>query len=106
MKLTISTEKDINCLNGKWVVQLDNNNNNPDVDITDSKNWNFYSEKRISLVIGKMMVGLYYIHSNHIHDDLFIECFNNPNKDGTRFYRLLTSREIDHLCKHFRANII
>lgn len=100
----LTSEKDIELLNGKWVVQM--NETKDDECITAFNTWNFYSEKRIALIVGRMFVGLYCVHSKHETNESFISYFNNPMKDGSRFYRLLTVSEIEHLCNHFKGNII
>lgn len=92
MKLTI-TKKDIQYLNGKFIVQIDSKD--PDTTIMDG-NWGFWKEKRISLVADQNLVGFYYIHNSFDTPEAFLEYFNNYG-DGKRFHRLLTARELDYM---------
>tara|TARA_R110000850_G_scaffold34024_1_gene92237 strand:- start:39311 stop:39625 length:315 start_codon:yes stop_codon:yes gene_type:complete len=104
MKLIIQSEKDICSLKGKWIIQL--NTNDPDVVLTQD-NWNFYSEKRISLIRNLNMIGLYYDHGNFDKWEDFAFRFNHyteKHKDS-RFHRLLNDREIDFLCEKFKRGL-
>jgi hypothetical protein len=105
MKYVLLSQKDVQSLNGKWVLQVDTNN--PDYKITES-NWNFISEKRLSLVVGLRMQGLYYLHGEFETWEEFAFKFNHyiegESKDK-RFYRLLTNEEIDFICEKFKTGI-
>jgi hypothetical protein len=107
MKIVLQSEKDVMSLTGKWIIQI--NTSEPDTVLCE-KNWSFMSEKRISLVIGKVMQGLYYTHNTFDTWADFAERFNNysfkhdASLAGTRFHRLLTSAEIDFMCKKFKEN--
>jgi hypothetical protein len=105
MKLILQTEKDVQNLHGKWVVQI--NTNNPDVEINE-QNWSFYSEKRISFIQNLNFIGLWYNHGECKTWEEFAFKFNHytegKHKDS-RFYRLLNNREIDLLCKKFKEGI-
>lgn len=113
---------------GKWVVQL--NEENPEVDFTaQTSNDGFWLEKRISYVgqldlIGNkeflkeehtkegliVLNGLYYCHGIFTKEQ-FVAYFNtcSPTYDEKReagkgrFYRLLTSRELDWLNGRLKA---
>jgi hypothetical protein len=91
MKMTITT-KDVANLTGKFIVQ--HNADNPDRVIND-ENWGFFQEKRISFVCGLNLCGFYYMHKELKTEQEFVDYFNDPCRNGTRFYRLLTSKEID-----------
>ena len=105
MKLVIQSEKDVQSLNGKWIIQV--NSDQPDYKITKT-NWDFVSEKRLSLVTGLRMTGLWYDHGDFKTWEQFAYRFNHytegESKD-TRFHRLLTDEEIDFICEKFKKNI-
>jgi hypothetical protein len=96
MKMTI-TKEDVRKLNGHLIIEI----NDSDEDLFELKeeNWQFYKEKRISFICGLEWVGFYYKHS--ICSDLqdFVDTFNPSNG---RFRRLLTSKEIDFMCKKLK----
>ena len=105
MKNVLLSEKDVRSLNGKWILQV--NADQPDYTITE-ENWGFVSEKRLSLVTGFRMTGLWYDHGDFKTWEEFAFRFNHyhdgDSKD-TRFHRLLTNREIDFICNKFKENI-
>lgn len=103
MKLVIQSENDVRNLNGKWILQV--NSNEPDYTINED-NWEFVKEKRISLVIGLKMIGLYYEHGNFKTWEEFAFRFNHyvESSKDSRFHRLLTDREIDFICNKFKEN--
>ncbi len=107
MKLVLQSEKDVQSLTGKWIIQI--NSDTPDKTLNE-ENWSFMSEKRLSLVIGLKWQGLWYEHGNFETWEAFAKRFNNyefdhdPHLTGKRFHRLLTSNEIDFLCKKFKEN--
>jgi len=102
MKNILLSEKDVRSLNGKWIIQV--NIDNPDYTITE-ENWGFVSEKRLSLVTGLRMTGLWYDHGDFKTWEEFAFRFNHylegESKD-TRFHRLLTNKEIDFISKKFK----
>jgi hypothetical protein len=108
MKLTITT-KDVNFLTGKFIIQV--NSNEPDYTITE-KNWEFVKEKRLSFVCGLNIMGFYYVHQTFKTEEEFVEYFNNyvftgvcaDKYNGERFHRLLTSKEIDFVCKKMKES--
>jgi len=104
MKIIVQSEKDIRALHGKWIVQI--NTDNPDIEITE-QNWRFYSEKRISFIRGLTFIGLWYNHGEYKTWEEFAFKFNHYSETSKdeRFHRLLTSREIDLLCKKFKEGI-
>jgi hypothetical protein len=102
MKLILLSENDVKSLNGKWVLQV--NIDNPDYTINEA-NWNFVSEKRLSLVTGLRMTGLWYDKGEfHTWQDFafrFNHYIDGESKDS-RFHRLLTNKEIDFICEKFK----
>lgn len=100
MKMII-TPKDVRHLTGKFILQV--NSENEDYTIT-PENWNFVSEKRLSLVSGLSMVGMFHIHRQFNTEEEFAEYFNNyvESAKGKRFHRLLTSREIDFVASKIK----
>ena len=100
MKISDKTLPDI--LN-KFIIQV-NRDAEPTMHdlISDS---GFWLEKRInflSAVDGKIIeLGFYYSHRAR-KKERFIEYFNDPNDDGTRYHRLLTSKELKWLFKEFK----
>ena len=70
------------------------------------ENWNFISEKRLSLVTGLRMVGLWYDHGDFKTWEEFAFRFNHylVGHENKRFHRLLTNKEIDFICKKFKEN--
>lgn len=102
MKLILLSEKDVQALNGKWILQV--NIENPDYTITDS-NWGFVQEKRLSLVRGNSMIGIWYDHGNFKTWEEFAFRFNHyvdGDKKDSRYHRLLTNKEIDFICEKFK----
>lgn len=94
----IITENDVNSLTGKFVIQL--NIEDQDFDLTKITNdrWGFYKEKRISFISGLTWCGFYSIHIKFDTAAEFVEYFNNYYKGAkTRYHRLLTSKELDFL---------
>lgn len=104
MKIILLSKKDVESLNGKWILQVDTNN--PDYTITE-ENWEFVKEKRLSLVTGLRMTGLWYDKGDFKTWEEFAFKFNHyaegDNKDK-RFHRLLTNKEIDFICKKFKES--
>jgi hypothetical protein len=105
MKIILLSEKDVSALSGKWIVQV--NANNPDYEITES-NWSFVSEKRLSLVTGLRMTGLWYDHGDFKTWEEFAFRFNHYSEKSKdeRFHRLLTNKEIDFICEKFKGEKI
>lgn len=106
MKMILQSEKDVLNLNGKWILQV--NSDNPDYTINEN-NWGFVSEKRLSLVVGLNMYGLYYSHGEFKTWEEFAFRFNHyveGDSFDTRFHRVLTHREIDFLCEKFKQEKI
>lgn len=105
MKNIVLSEKDVRDLNGKWILQV--NTDQPDYTITE-ENWSFVKEKRLSLVTGLRMTGLWYDHGDFMTWQDFAFRFNHyvegESKDK-RFHRLLTNREIDFICRKFKEGI-
>lgn len=104
MKLILLSQKDVESLNGKWIVQV--NTDNPDFIINDN-NWDFVSEKRLSLVTGLRMTGLWYDHGDFKTWEEFAFKFNhysNGDSKDKRFHRLLTNKEVDFICEKFKNN--
>jgi hypothetical protein len=105
MKMILLSQKDVQSLNGKWILQVDSSN--PDYTINES-NWNFIVEKRLSLVTGLRMTGIWYDHGDFKTWEEFTFKFNHylegENKDK-RFHRLLTHKEIDFICEKFKKGI-
>lgn len=109
------TEKDVNNIVGRWVVEIDNTLERENFKLTESKNDGFWLEKRISFV-GTIysidgaphiklerkksfiiMNGIYYTHGVYTPEE-FVEYFNNGYKSKKeRFCRLLTNKELDWL---------
>ena len=104
MKMMLLSQKDVEAINGHWVLEV--NANDPDYTITES-NWNFVSEKRLSFVSRYRFTGLYYDHGSYNTWEEFAFKFNHyhegDSKDA-RFYRLLTSRELDFINEKFKQN--
>jgi hypothetical protein len=105
MKMILLSEKDVRDLNGKWVIQV--NAEQPDYTITE-ENWSFVSEKRLSLVTGLRMTGLWYDHGNFETWEEFAFKFNHYLKghEDKRFHRLLTSKELDFIFKKFKEKLL
>lgn len=105
MKFIIQSKKDVDSLQGKWIIQVDSSN--PDWTINED-NWDYISEKRLSLVTGLRMTGLWYDHGDYKTWEEFAFRFNHysegENKDK-RFHRLLTNKEIDFICNKFKKGI-
>jgi hypothetical protein len=112
----IITKKDIPYLQGRFIVELNIDQDEPDYSAEFRKNPEFWLEKRISFVshtsafdikkisgvkIDKSLVslsGFYYSHGVFTEDD-FVEFFNNYLGDSKykRYHRLLTTKELDWL---------
>lgn len=113
----IITEKDLDNLIGKFVVQLDEYQDEPCMVSKFRSNSGFWLEKRISFlgVIHKgdvhikkgeleiseskiILNGFYYCRGVYSKKD-FVEYFNNYLKgnEGKRYHRLLTHKELDWL---------
>lgn len=103
MKIILQSEKDVQSLNGKWIIEI--NSEEPDYTITES-NWFFVKEKRLSLVTGLRMTGIWYDHGDFKTWEEFAFKFNHYNEKykDERFYRLLTDKEIDFICKKFKED--
>lgn len=108
MQIILKSEKDVLSLTGKFIIQIDSDT--PDATVTE-KNWDFYQEKRISLVCGLRVQGFFYDRTVFETWESFAEWFNNyaypsdkngENK-GKRFHRLLSSAEIDLMCKKLKG---
>lgn len=106
MQLKI-TKEDVNSLTGKFIIQI--NSDTPNVTLT-NENWQFYKEKRISFVCGLSLIGFYYKHISFDTTDEFVMYFNDNitsksySSKGERFHRLLSSKEIDFLCKKLKED--
>jgi hypothetical protein len=113
----IITVADIKSLVGKFVIQLNAKDEN--VDIIHQGNDGFWMEKRIAFVgiidiIGEdklknrfqkqknptvILNGLYYCQGTYTAEE-FVSIWNDGYKDSKdRFYRLLTTKELDWLNK-------
>lgn len=104
MKILLLSQKDVDSLNGKWILQVDAHR--PDYEIT-AENWGFVSEKRLSFVSRYRMTGLWYDHGDFKTWEEFAFKFNHymeSHKDE-RFHRLLTNKEIDFICEKFKTKI-
>lgn len=107
MKFQIQTEKDLQHLQGKFVLEI--NSDEPDKTLIEF-GWGFVKEKRLYLIAGYKFITLY----GDIRDSKDFEHFKMRFNsyifdhstvgaaegilDGKRFYRLLTSKELDYLC--------
>ena len=96
MRLII-TEKDVSDLLGKFIIEI--NDESEDSFVLNDSNWDFYKEKRISLVNGLTLQGFYYTHNTFENKDEFVLRFNPRNG---RFRRLLTSKELDFMCEKLK----
>ena len=99
---TIITEKDISALLGKFVVELNVEDELKDItNITKSPNPFFYIEKRIRWICktetGTTLAGPYYSQSFE-NDQEFIDHWNNFERG--RFYRFMSRREIAWYFQH------
>ena len=107
--MILLSEMDVKSLNGKYVLQV--NTDDPDMTISED-NWGFIKEKRISFIVGLQWIGFYYNHGEPKTWEEFAQLFNSYtfkdeglNKhDGTRFHRLLTSKEIDFVAKKMKED--
>jgi len=104
MKFLIQTEKDLQQLQGKFVIEI--NSNEPDKTLMQF-DWGFVKEKRLNLIAGYKFISLYgdirdskdFEHFKmRFNSYLFDHMVDKGETDGGRFYRLLTSKEIDYLC--------
>jgi len=94
----IITPEEVQNLTGKFIIQLDCNEEGRMVHNTiNEKNWDFMKEKRISFVCGLVWQGFYYEHKKFETKEQFSEYFNNylESKPNSRYHRLLTSDELD-----------
>lgn len=108
MRTVIDTEKDLEFLQGKFVLQVDSNQPN---NMIWSGSWSFVKEKRLKIVVGTCFADLYgYISEKRTFED-FKDIFNNylfpfmkekGEVGGKRFHRLLTSKEIEWLCEKLK----
>lgn len=108
MKMMINTEKDLQMLQGKFVLQI--NSDEPDKTLMNFA-WGFAKEKRLKLVCGKGFVNLYGNVYNCETFEEFQRIFNNylfdhmikeGKTDGGRFHRLLTNNELDFLAQKLK----
>lgn len=108
MRMLIETEKDLQFLQGKFVLQV--NSDSPDKTLMDF-DWRFAKEKRLKLVCGKGFADLYGNVKEYDSFDIFKNVFNKylfehmikeGESDGGRFHRLLTSRELDFLLQKIK----
>lgn len=108
MRMTIQTEKDLQMLQGKFVLQI--NTDEPDKTLMDFK-WGFAKEKRLKFVCGKGFTDLYGYVDNYETFEKFQRIFNNylfdnmikeGKTDGGRFHRLLTNKEFDYLLQKLK----
>ena len=103
MKMIIQTEKDLQFLQGKFVLQV--NTNTPDQTLMEC-DWGFVKEKRLKIVCGLGFADLYgnvYTHKtfedfkNVFNDYLYSHMIEKGEPGGDRFHRLLTNKELDYL---------
>lgn len=108
MQLLIHTENDIKFLQGKFVIQLDFEK--PDFELVDFK-WEFAKEKRLYMVSGYGFVDLFGNKRDYETFEKFKNVFNNylfehmikeGKKDGGRFHRLLTNKELNYLVEKLK----
>lgn len=93
------TEADARKLSGKFIIQI--NKDDPDVTLDTTKNLDFFLEKRVSFVVGRMVTGLYYERRTFDTDEEFVSWFNDNDK---RFHRLLTAKELEVLFERFKRD--
>ena len=103
MKFIIQTKKDLELLQGKFVIQIDDSK--PDKTLMDF-NWEFAKENRLRLVSGTGFVSLCGLRIDYDSFEKFQNVFNHYLFDhmiekgkttGERFHRLLTNKELDYL---------
>ena len=103
MQFIINTEKDLQKIQGKFVLQLDSDE--PDKTLMDF-HWGFVKEKRLKFVCGLRFTDLcgYVLEmetfeefKNVFNSYLFDYMVKAGKTDGGRFHRLLTSKELDYL---------
>ena len=103
MQLIIHTETDVNKLQGKFVLQVDNEQ--PDMTLMDCR-WDFAKAKRIRMVVGFGFVDLFGMQTRYDSYEKFKNVFNHYLFDhmiaegktsGGRFHRLLTNAELSYL---------
>jgi hypothetical protein len=108
MKLVLNSEQDIAFLNGKFILQI--NNDAPSTTLMDM-DWGFAKEKRLRLCVGMGLIDLYGYHLKfdsfekyqmYFNDYLFEHMIVKNMITGGRFHRLLTSKELDYLCKKLK----
>lgn len=108
MKMIVQTEKDLQLLQGKFVLQI--NSDEPDKKLMDFS-WGFVKEKRLKLVCQYGFVDLYGNIEDYKTFDKFQNMFNNYLFDhmikegktgGDRFHRLLTGKELDYLLQKLK----
>lgn len=101
----IITPEEVTSLSGKFIVEIDSHK--PDT-LINNENWGFMKEKRISFVCGLQLVGFYYMHLKFNSSEEFANWFNDnvitnyTKGKNERFHRLLTSSEIDFVCKKLK----
>ena len=110
MKMQLHNKEDVRDLNGKYIVQIEEDKSNADI------RTEFYFLKRIYRVIlldstriaYKGVVQPLVILHNQYGNDIplplkdFVDHFNNPHGKGERFFRLLKNKEIDWLCEQLK----
>jgi hypothetical protein len=108
MKLLLNTEQDIAFLNGKFILQIDNDT--PSKTLMDM-DWGFAKEKRLKLCVGMGFIDLYGYHIKfdsfkefqaYFNDYLFEYSVVKNMITGGRFHRLLTSKELEYLFKKLK----
>lgn len=108
MQHIINTEKDLENIQGKFVIQI--NFTEPDKTLMDF-NWAFVKEKRLKMVVGFGFVDLFGGQRDYESFDRFKKIFNqylykleeeNGGIGGERFHRLLTGKEIDYLAQKLK----
>lgn len=106
--MIIQSEKDLEKLQGKFVLQI--NSNEPDKTLPNF-DWGFVREKRLKLISGLGYVDLFGYRYDFKSFEKFKAWFNDFLYDhmikegktgGDRFHRLLTDTEIDYLCEKLK----
>jgi hypothetical protein len=109
MKLTI-TEKDLDKIVGKFIIQLNTGDNQTQYINNGNCNLDFYLHKRIYFIMWGIKI------DTVIKSDLFGNTFEMPtskfldffneykfdDESGKRYHRLLTSRELDIVFKFIK----
>ncbi len=108
MQMLVHSEKDVQFLNGKFVLQVDTHR--PD-DTLMSIGWDFAKDKRLYLVLGYSLTTLYgdtrdyktlERFKNYFNHYLFDHTISEGKTDGGRFHRLLTDKELDYLASKLK----